>query len=92
VVGNRLANSPGENPFIVHDPVNILKDPGWDPKSRAKPKRLLADTQWAKNVGLPFGWLHNSRRLVVRWDRHLTMCVASFHVALIVVWLRKLRL
>jgi transposase len=39
-----------------------------------------------------FAWLHNFRRLVVRWDRHLTMYAAFFHVALIVVVLRKLRL
>lgn len=37
-----------------------------------------------------FAWLNNFRRLVVRWDRDLTMYAAFFHVALIVITLRTL--
>lgn len=37
-------------------------------------------------------WLGNFRRLVVRWDRYVTMYTAFFHVAFIVLVLRRLGL
>jgi transposase len=39
-----------------------------------------------------FAWLGNFRRLVVRWERHLTMYRAFFHLACLLItlsWLRK---
>jgi len=37
-----------------------------------------------------FAWLENFRRLVVRWERHITMYRAFFHVACLLIMLRKL--
>ena len=37
-----------------------------------------------------FAWLQNFRRLVVRWDRHITMYKAFFHVACLLITLRQL--
>jgi transposase len=37
-----------------------------------------------------FAWFGNFRRLVVRWERHITMYRAFFHVACLLITLRKL--
>lgn len=37
-----------------------------------------------------FAWLGNYRRLVVRWDRSLTIYSAFFHVACLMITLRQL--
>lgn len=37
-----------------------------------------------------FAWLGNFRRLVVRWERHITMYRAFFHVACLLITLKKL--
>lgn len=37
-----------------------------------------------------FAWLGNYRRLVVRWDRSLTIYTAFFHVACLMITLRQL--
>ncbi len=37
-----------------------------------------------------FAWLANFRRLVVRWERHLTMYLAFFHLACLLITLRRL--
>jgi transposase len=37
-----------------------------------------------------FSWLNNFRRLVVRWDRSLTIYSAFFHVACLIITLRQL--
>ena len=37
-----------------------------------------------------FAWLGNFRRLVVRWERHITIYRAFFHVACLLITLRKL--
>lgn len=37
-----------------------------------------------------FAWLGNYRRLVVRWDRDITMYRAFFHVACLMITLRQL--
>jgi transposase len=37
-----------------------------------------------------FSWLGNYRRLVVRWDRSLTIYSAFFHVACLMITLRQL--
>lgn len=37
-----------------------------------------------------FSWLGNSRRLVVRWDRDIVVYNAFFHVACLVLTLRRL--
>lgn len=35
-------------------------------------------------------WFGNFRRLVVRWERHLTMYLAFFHLACLLITLRRL--
>jgi transposase len=37
-----------------------------------------------------FSWIGNSRRLVVRWDRNIVIYSAFFHVACLVLTLRRL--
>jgi transposase len=37
-----------------------------------------------------FAWLGNFRRLVVRWEHHITMYRAFFHVACLLITLRQL--
>ncbi len=37
-----------------------------------------------------FAWLGNYRRLVVRWDRSITIYSAFFHVACLMITLRQL--
>lgn len=37
-----------------------------------------------------FSWLGNYRRLVVRWDRDITVYRAFFHIACLIITLRRL--
>jgi transposase len=37
-----------------------------------------------------FSWLGNNRRLVVRWDRDITAYNAFFHIACLIITLRRL--
>jgi transposase len=37
-----------------------------------------------------FSWLGNYRRLVVRWDRDITVYKAFFHIACLIITLRRL--
>jgi transposase len=37
-----------------------------------------------------FAWFHNSRRLVVRWERHPENFLAMFHLAAVIILLRHL--
>jgi transposase len=37
-----------------------------------------------------FSWLGNYRRLVVRWDRDITVYNAFFHIACLIITLRRL--
>jgi transposase len=37
-----------------------------------------------------FAWLGNNRRLVVRWDRDIVVYEAFFHVACLLITLRRL--
>jgi hypothetical protein len=37
-----------------------------------------------------FSWFGNFRRLVVRWERHLTMYLAFFHLACLLITLNRL--
>jgi transposase len=37
-----------------------------------------------------FSWLGNNRRLVVRWDRDITVYNAFFHIACLIITLRRL--
>jgi len=71
---------------------------GEDPPRSARPPSQVQDSRklwpdWRRwFVERTFAGLHNFRRLVVRWDRRLTMHTAFFHVALIVFLLWKLAL
>jgi transposase len=42
------------------------------------------------NVERTFAWFGNFRRLVVRWERHITLYQAFFHVACLLITLRQL--
>ena len=41
-------------------------------------------------MALTFAWLGNFRRLVVRYERHLCVYNAFFHVACLIITLRHL--
>ena len=65
-------------------PRNNRKRPPWqDGRKLRREKR-----RW--KVERTFAWLGNFRRLVVRWERHITMYRAFFHVACLLITLRKL--
>jgi transposase len=63
-------------------------------KTRVKPPRQDGRTlrrykrRW--KVERTFAWLGNFRRLVVRWERHITMYQGFFHVACLLMTLRQL--
>lgn len=42
------------------------------------------------NIERVFGWLDSWKRLAMRWDRHLLTYAGLFHLAIMVVVLRKL--
>jgi transposase len=63
-------------------------------KNRTKPSmqdgRKLRRYKRRWKVERTFAWLGNFRRLVVRWERHITMYRAFFHVACLLITLKKL--
>ena len=63
-------------------------------RNRKRPKtqdgRKLRRYKKRWKVERTIAWLGNFRRLVVRWDRYLTMYAAFFHVACILITLRYL--
>ena len=65
-------------------------------KGRQKPSlndgRELRRYRRRWKIERTFAWLGNYRRLVVRYDRHLTMYRAFFHVACVLITLRFLDL
>jgi transposase len=62
---------------------NRTKAPRQDGRKLRRYKR-----RW--KVERTFAWLGNFRRLVVRWERHLSMYNAFFHVACLLITLRRL--
>jgi transposase len=63
-------------------------------KNRVKPPlqdgRKLRRYKRRWKVERTFAWLGNFRRLVVRWEHHITMYRAFFHVACLLITLRQL--
>jgi transposase len=63
-------------------------------RNRVKPPlqggRKLRRSKRRWKVERTFAWYGNFRRLVVRWERHLTMYQAFFHVACLLITLRQL--
>lgn len=63
-------------------------------KNRTKPPlqdgRKLRRYKRRWKVERTFAWLGNFRRLLVRWEHHITMYSAFFHVACLLITLRKL--
>jgi transposase len=63
-------------------------------KNRVKPPlqdgRKLRRYKRRWKVERTFAWLGHFRRLVVRWERHITMYRAFFHVACLLITLRQL--
>lgn len=63
-------------------------------KNRTKPPlqdgRKLRRYKRRWKVERTFAWLGNFRRLVVRWEHHITMYSAFFHVACLLITLKKL--
>jgi hypothetical protein len=63
-------------------------------KPRRKPPlqagRKLRRYKRRCKVERPVAWLGNFRRLVMRWERHITMYRAFFHVACLLITLRQL--
>jgi transposase len=63
-------------------------------KNRTKPplqdgrKLRRYNRRW--KVERTFAWLGHFRRLVVRWERHITRYSAFFHVACLLITLRQL--
>lgn len=64
------------------------------PKNRGRRRyhdgRKLRRHRRRWKVERPFAWLGDYRRLVVRWDRDITMYSAFFHVACLMITLRQL--
>lgn len=69
--------------FICPPRRNRKRRPRYDGRKMRRCKR-----RW--KVERTFAWLGNYRRLVVRWDRDLTIYRAFFHVACLMITLRKL--
>ena len=59
-------------------------------KSRCQDGRKLRRYRRRWKVERTFAWLQNFRRLVIRWDRHLLMYRAFFHLACALIALRYL--
>ena len=66
------------------------------PHRRKRRKRKTQDGRKLRRyrrrwkVERTFAWLGNYRRLVVRWDRSITIYGAFFHVACLMITLRQL--
>jgi transposase len=63
-------------------------------KNRVRPPlqdgRTLRRYKRRWKVERTFAWLGNFRRLVVRWERHITMYQAFFHLVCLLITLRQL--
>jgi transposase len=59
-------------------------------KSSTQDGRKLRRYRRRWKVERTFAWFGNFRRLVVRWERHLTMYLAFFHLACLLITLRRL--
>ena len=63
-------------------------------RNRKKPKtqdgRKLRRYRRRWKVERTFAWFGNYRRLVVRWERHLKMYLAFFHLACLLITLNRL--
>ena len=63
-------------------------------RNRKKPKtqdgRKLRRHRRRWKVERTFAWFGNYRRLVVRWERHLKMYLAFFHLACLLITLNRL--
>jgi transposase len=59
-------------------------------KPRTQDGRKLRRYRRRWKVERTFAWFGNFRRLVVRWERHLTMYLAFFHLACLLITLRQL--
>lgn len=63
-------------------------------RNRQKPKtqdgRKLRRYRRRWKVERTFAWFGNFRRLLVRWERHLKMYLAFFHLACLLITLRRL--
>jgi transposase len=62
---------------------NRRKLPTQDGRKQRRYRRL-----W--KVERTFSWLGNFRRLLVRWERHLTLYLAFFHLACLLITVRRL--
>lgn len=59
-------------------------------KPRTQDGRKLRRYRRRWKVERTFSWFGNFRRLVVRWERHLTMYRAFFHLACLLITLNRL--
>jgi transposase len=63
-------------------------------RNRKKPQtqdgRKLRRYRRRWKVERTFAWLGNFRRLLMRWERHLKMYLAFFHLACLLITLRRL--
>ena len=59
-------------------------------RSKTQDGRKLRRYRRRWKVERTFAWLGNFRRLVVRWDRSLTIYSGFFHVACLMITLRQL--
>ena len=59
-------------------------------RRRTQDGRKLRRYRRRWKVERTFAWLNHFRRLVVRWDRSITIYNAFFHVACLVITLRQL--
>ena len=69
--------------LIVPHRRNRKKPPTQDGRKLRRYRR-----RW--KVERTFAWLGNFRRLLVRWERHLKMYLAFFHLACLLITLRRL--
>ena len=69
--------------WIVPHRSNRTKSPTQDGRPLRRARR-----RWT--IERTFAWLNNYRRLVVRWERHLKMYRAFFHLACVLITLSRL--
>jgi transposase len=59
-------------------------------KQKTQDGRKLRRYRRRWKVERTFAWIGNYRRLVVRWERHLKMYLAFFHLACLLITLNRL--
>ncbi len=69
--------------LIVPHRRNRIKPPTQDRRRLRRYRR-----RW--KIERTFAWFGNYRRLLVRWERHLTMYLAFFHLACLMITLNRL--